>query len=110
MLAGGRNRRRGRTFVRASQPVRPEILTQADNSARWTDLSARPALCSSDGHTPNMVTLVRRAFATLVCLLFAFLWLWAGNPDPLGPWIALLAQEPACGPNPIVCENLKAGG
>ena len=55
-----------------------------------------------------MAKLARLALTTFVSLLFVFLWLAAGNPDPFGPWIAALAQAP-CGANPVVCENSKPG-
>ena len=58
-----------------------------------------------------MGNLGRHVFATVASLLFVFLWLTAGNPDALGPWIALLAQGAApCAANPIVCENQYTDG
>src|SRR6185503_20289302 len=57
----------------------------------------------------DMGTLGRRAFTTVASLLFVFMWLAAGNPDPLGPWFAAFAQGAPCGPNPVACENRKTG-
>jgi hypothetical protein len=39
-----------------------------------------------------MAKLARHVFATLVTLLFVFLWLSAGDRDPVGSWLALGAK------------------
>ena len=51
-----------------------------------------------------MGKLCRHAFATVACLLFVFLWLTAGNPDGVSPWIAAVAQAAPCVVNPTACE------
>ena len=51
-----------------------------------------------------MGSLGRRTAATVISLFF--LWLTAGNQGDRSPWVTASGQ---CGPNPIVCENLKPG-
>ena len=56
-----------------------------------------------------MRNLVRHAFATIACLLFAFLWLTAGNQDALNPWIEALTQPDPCVANPAACAPQTPG-
>jgi uncharacterized iron-regulated membrane protein len=54
--------------------------------------------------------LARHAFATLACLLFVFLWLTAGNPDALSPWIEALTRPDRCVANPTACAQQPPTG
>ena len=56
-----------------------------------------------------MGNLFRHAFATVACLLFVFLWLTAGNPDALSPWVVALTQAAPCALNQAACETQISG-
>jgi hypothetical protein len=56
-----------------------------------------------------MLNLVRHAFATIACLLFVFLWLTAGKPDAIGPWIEALTRPAGCTTNPPACAPQTPG-
>ena len=56
-----------------------------------------------------MGNLCRHAFATVACLLFVFLWLTAGNPDALSPWVVALTQTAPCALNQAACETRIPG-